>query len=557
MTEREWTRPTARDYDGVPPPPRALMIVVVGGFLLLLLLVVAAVIFMQVRPAMSQLLGLAVVSLPIVTVLTILGAVVFRRALPRRFALWLTIGWIVLWLIGGGVFAYLFGNVMAPGQRETVRSYLPFMGIFAPPAPPADTTLPTPNPDQAGNISADDLLSAPLGFSNTQPTAEQPAVNPVEAQPTQTPQPTSTPAPTATPLVTTTPIPATPIPPTEVAMAPGNNAPDVNVANVPAPTNRVLSTRLNNIRHVQQGWNNCGPANITMGLSYFGWTRDQEYAVSYLKPNREDKNVSPSELVEFVNTQTDVRALTRIGGSIELLRLLLANNFPVIVETGYYYEGSDWLGHYETLVGYDDTVGNFYVYDSWLGTGDNGNGMPRSYGDFDSNWQSFNRTFIVLFRAGDESRLNLLLGELVDEQRAAELAAQTAQTEARANRENAFAWFNLGSSLTALGRYEEASSAFDRALSIDTNLRLPWRILWYQFGMYEAYYSVGRYQDVLSLTESNLNNGGEYVEETHYWQGRALAAEGDPSGAAAAFRQALANRPGFELAQQALNDLNT
>jgi hypothetical protein len=535
------------------------MVVVVGGFLVLVFIALAAILFVQVRPAMSQLLGLAIISLPIITLLTILGAILFRRALPRRFALWLTIGWVVLWLIGGGGFAYMFRNVLAPGQRETVRSYLPFMGIFAPPAPPADTTLPTPVPDQTGNISADDLLSAPLGFNNTQPTAEQPVVAPVEDRPTQTPSPTSTPAPTTTPLATATSLPVTPtpIPSTEVALVPANSAPDVNVANPPVSANRTLATRLTNIRHVQQGWNNCGPANITMGLSYFGWTRDQDYAVSFLKPNREDKNVSPSELVEFVNTQTDVRALTRIGGNTDLLKLLLANNFPVIVETGYYYEGSDWLGHYETLVGYDDTVGNFYVYDSWLGSGENGNGMPRSYGDFDSNWQSFNRTFIVLFRAGDESRLNLLLGELVDEQRAAELAAQTAQAEARSNRENAFAWFNLGSSLTALGRYEEASSAFDRARSINTNLRLPWRILWYQFGMYEAYYNVGRYQDILSLAESNLNNGGEFVEETHYWQGRALAAQGDQSAAATAFRQALSHNPGFDLAQQALNELST
>ena len=39
-----------------------------------------------------------------------------------------------------------------------------------------------------------------------------------------------------------------------------------------------------------------------------------------------------------------------------MLKRLLANNLPVIIETGYMYEGSSWLGHYQTVVGYDDLL---------------------------------------------------------------------------------------------------------------------------------------------------------------------------------------------------------
>ena len=95
------------------------------------------------------------------------------------------------------------------------------------------------------------------------------------------------------------------------------------------------SARIYGLRGVVQTWNNCGPATITMGLSYFGWTEDQEYAASYLKPDEEDKNVTPSEMVRFVNEATGIRAVTRMGGTLDLIRLFIAGGFPVILSIGY------------------------------------------------------------------------------------------------------------------------------------------------------------------------------------------------------------------------------
>ena len=76
-----------------------------------------------------------------------------------------------------------------------------------------------------------------------------------------------------------------------------------------------------------QGWNNCGPTTLTNALTYFGYTDDQLRAANYLKPNREDKNVSPWEMVRFVNSQVPelpVYALTRMGGTVDLLKTLIA-----------------------------------------------------------------------------------------------------------------------------------------------------------------------------------------------------------------------------------------
>ena len=119
------------------------------------------------------------------------------------------------------------------------------------------------------------------------------------------------------------------------------------------------------------------------------------------------------------------------------------------------------------------------------------------------------------------------------------------------NPQNAFAWFNLGSSLTKLAKYQQAAAAFDKARQVG----LHWRMTLYQFTPFEAYYNVGRYEEIMSLTNANLLNGGQYVEETYYWQGKVYAEEKDNVKAAAAFRQALVHNPRYTAAQDALNAL--
>ena len=78
---------------------------------------------------------------------------------------------------------------------------------------------------------------------------------------------------------------------------------------------------------------------------------------------------------------------------------------------------------------------------------------------------------------------------------------------------------------------------------------------WYQYGAFEAYFKVGRYDDVMSLARINQNNARE-LEETYYWQGMVQAAQGNRQAAAASFRRALGYNPHFDLARQALDSLN-
>src|SRR5687767_7665783 len=63
------------------------------------------------------------------------------------------------------------------------------------------------------------------------------------------------------------------------------------------------SYRLQNLRYEAQMWNNCGPATMTNALTFFGYLDNQRRAQGYLKPNIEDKNVTPFEMLSFVNNE--------------------------------------------------------------------------------------------------------------------------------------------------------------------------------------------------------------------------------------------------------------
>jgi hypothetical protein len=434
-------------------------------------------------------------------------------------------------IAGAAAGLLIFQNVLRPGQQQRIIGVLPFMESFLPYRADENARIPTALP-QNNALSPEDLL-------NFEVASAAPTASPTRTT-TPTPISTSTPLPTFTTTVMPTLMPSTT--PTEV----------VATATLETAYSLPASARIYGLRGVFQTWNNCGPATITMGLSYFGWNEDQVYAASFLKPDEEDKNVTPSEMVQFVNEQTGVRALTRMGGTLELIRAFITNGFPVIVSIGYAPEGEDWLGHYRAIVGYDDTQRQFFAYDSYLGTGQNGEGIAVPYDALDTAWQQFNRRFIVLYETRNEGRVAEILGEHADLVRAAELALETAQDEARSDPQNGFAWFNMATALLSLERYEEAATAYDRARQLD----LPWRMMWYQFGPYEAYFNVGRYDDVTALVNANLNNGGAYVEETYFWQGQVHAAQGELSEARASFNRALQANPLYSDAQEALAALD-
>ncbi len=319
-----------------------------------------------------------------------------------------------------------------------------------------------------------------------------------------------------------------------------------------------IATQIQGLTIIAQKFNNCGPANLTMVLDYYGYETDQTVIGDALKPNYEDRNVSPHELVSYVNENTLYLANAYRGGDLLLLQRLLEAGFPVIIEKGLWLDVKEgWMGHYLTLVGYDDTEQSFLSLDTFLGPWD-GEGRLVSYDEVSEKWHQFNNLFIVIRPPDKEEQFQALLPPGFHSQEDMwQGAALKAESMLLEDDKNAFTWFNLGASLTNLGEmtgnvshFESATIAFDRA----RELGLPWRMLWYQFEPYQAYLVAGRIDDVKLLTEVILiYEGGRNLEETYLYRGHALLAEGDRAGAMGAYKRALRLNPSMTSAQTALD----
>lgn len=353
---------------------------------------------------------------------------------------------------------------------------------------------------------------------------------------------------------------------TERATAVPSPVPDQNptrqAAASPAPTRqptitpRPTAVRLENLQIIPQKFNNCGPANLAINLEHLGHSVEQLEIAAVIRPTYEDRNVSPAEMVDYVNNNTPLRAQAFSGGDLEMLKQLLAAGFPVIIEKGLVpSEWEGWMGHYLTLVGYDDQRQIFFTLDTFLGPWDS-SGREESFDFIETHWQQFNYTFLLLYEPENEISVKEIVGEeMFDPLVMWQRRAVKAQQDIEADPENSFAWYNLGTSLTHLGKlepgethYEKAAAAFDQARL----LGLPWRMLWYQFEIYEAYLANGRSPDVLALAQATLESGGgQFVEETWLFRGLAYQQQGDFARAEADFRRALTLKPGWPEAQEA------
>ncbi|MEM8858387.1 MAG: C39 family peptidase, partial [Chloroflexota bacterium] len=331
-----------------------------------------------------------------------------------------------------------------------------------------------------------------------------------------------------------------------------------------------VSYRIEGLKNEPQKFNNQGPANLAIVLNYYGDDTTQAEAASYLKGSSQDRNVSPWQISEFVNKYTQLNAIASSNGSQELLQELIANDFPVVIETGFEAETASatswsWYGHYRIIFGFDNMKQEYNTIDTFLGPftendlNQSGwdileNGFIDPYDHLLTYWQQFNYTFYVVYEPTRQNELYAILGDdHVSSARNWEAAIDRAESDIAADPANAFAWFNLGTSLTNLGsetkqniHFENAAEAFDQALSIG----LPDRMLWYQHGPFSAYIETGRYQDALDLSDSLLTTaGGREIEEAWLYRGHAQALLQDYEGALDSYDQAISLNERFYPAQ--------
>ena len=299
---------------------------------------------------------------------------------------------------------------------------------------------------------------------------------------------------------------------------------------------------LQGIKHEYQRWNNCGPTTLEMNLSYFGRTDTQAEIAAFTKPDPDDRDVRPDELAAYV-AHAGLHSITRVNGTVDRLKLLLSNGIPVIVETGLVKQPEGWMGHYRLVTGYD--ARQFVTMDSY-----DGPSVKIAFDDLDATWREFNRVYLIVYSDAQDARVRAMLADTLDDGRMYTQAAQRARDEIESNSKDAFGAFNLGMSLNGLKHYPEAAAAFDQARV----LGLPWRMLWYQFGPYEAYLQTGRYTETIQLADSLLGPT-DNLEESHYYKGLALRALGRTGDARSEFQTALRYNKNYADAQHALADL--
>jgi tetratricopeptide (TPR) repeat protein len=364
-------------------------------------------------------------------------------------------------------------------------------------------------------------------------------VNPVGEMPTPLPLPAVavTLHPTPTPVETEPPATLTPtIGPTPTR--------------TPTPTPLPESVNLDPPEWEEQTPNNCGPATLSLYLKMFDWEGDQEDISAQIKPQTDDRNVNVDELVYFARTNAVwLNAEYRVGGDIRLLKSFLAAGYPVAIEEGmlldsdYWPNDDRWAGHYLLLTGYDDTAQVFTAQDTFLGAD-----RRVPYQSVEANWQAFNYVYILLYPQEQEETIKSLLGEDWDPDANRQRALEKAQEQTESDPENGYAWFNLGSNLVYFERYAEAARAYDTA----RQLRLPQRMLRYQFGPFFAYFFSNRNEDLLAVVDYALQRTPN-SEETLLWRGWGKYRAGDNAAAIADFQAALAENPFYQDAQYALD----
>jgi hypothetical protein len=353
--------------------------------------------------------------------------------------------------------------------------------------------------------------------------------------------PTFTPSPTDTPTITPT---------TEFTATP-------TLVPTATPTLKPLppSVLLEGVQVEYQKANNCGPANLSMLLNFWGWKGDQTVTEKVLKPFIKDRNVMPYEMLDYVQTQTDFNGIVRYGGDLNIVKRLVAEGFPVLIERGYINSAEGWMGHYGLIVGYDDEKQEVTIPDTYLGV------IKVSYEDMNRYWEQFDKIYLVVFPNERAQEVYDILGPQMD----ATYNLQHAFDQVQANLFNHsdaelfFAWYSRGSLMVEMQDSWGAAQSFDEAFKVYATLPekdRPWRMLWYQTGPFFAYYNMGRYQDVLNLAKQTLTEAKEdALPESWVWKGRAEVMLGLRDDAIASFRRALYWHPDWWVATNELQAL--
>lgn len=327
-------------------------------------------------------------------------------------------------------------------------------------------------------------------------------------------------------------------------------------ANLPTPTPTPIPTlppittqkTLPNGTHTFQTFNNCGPAALSMTLSYYGISVSQQTLGQQLRPyqnpqgDNDDKSVT---LEEVANKAKEYGFITyrRPNGTIEQIEQFIAHDMPVVART--WLKIDDDIGHFRVVKGYDQTTQELIQDDSLQGKD-----LRYSYDEFNAIWKKFNYEFLAVVPAEKQHLAEQILGPYIDEQFAWKQAVELSRQELEANPNDIDARFNLSVALYNIGEYQQSVIEFEKIES-----RLPSRTLWYQIEPIEAYFELGQDERVFQITDQILNNHNRAFSELYYLRGRIYQKQGNIHLARQEYEKAVFYNVNFQPAKQALEQL--
>ena len=214
------------------------------------------------------------------------------------------------------------------------------------------------------------------------------------------------------------------------------------------------------MRHLWQTLNNCGPASVVMALSTFGIDADQEEARLALRGYDVRRGMGPGPVDPWVTSRYDLRSVSRLNGTVELVKRFVANGFAPLVTQWLQDPSISRIAHWRAVRGYDDELGVFYVNDPMLGAN-----VPLSYEWFNANWQPFSYRWMVIYRPADTDTVRQIVGADWSELGMRDRFYARAKADAYAQDTSA-AWLAYGEAAYQDGWFAEAVAAFERGMQL-------------------------------------------------------------------------------------------
>lgn len=313
----------------------------------------------------------------------------------------------------------------------------------------------------------------------------------------------------------------------------------------PTPLSLPDTKVIKNDYQVFQTYNNCGPAALSMTLSYYGINVGQDKLGQELRPfqnpqgDNDDKSVTLAELAQK-GPEYNLIPFHRPNGSINLIKQFIAQDIPVITRT--LLQENDDIGHYRVVKGFDDVTGELVQDDSLQG-----HDMRFAYGTFMKMWRVFNYEYLVFVPPDKEQIALRILGEDSDAKAAWEKAVITSENSLKQEPDDIYTRFNLSIALFHRGDLQRSITEFERVEG-----KLPSRTLWYQIEPIQAYYESGNYKKAMSMIESIINNQNRAFSELYIIRGEIYKKQGNPEAAKQEFEKAVLYNANLPAARSAL-----